>query len=217
MSLFLLGLQTQYFVQDSRSLISRFHFFGRKRIWNRWWTVAVFGVVVLSHSLNTEATRLSRTLQKVQKDHVSCSEPTSAKLVSCISSFSAVRDKSGFLWEIPSLACLCHRPQSAGGAASPCSGEKPALVGCAVEKVHVSIACFLTSEGFIVTSESMGSFSHSLEQYSSKVRKSFYSTALDKVGFFRCDTATAGLPQAVQRACRWVPDSPACFCCALND
>lgn len=116
-----------------------------------------------------------------------------------------------------SLACLCHRPQSAGGAASPCSGEKPALVGCAVEKVHVSIACFLTSEGFIVTSESMGSFSHSLEQYSSKVRKSFYSTALDKVGFFKCDTATAGLPQAVQRACRWVPNSPACFCCALND
>lgn len=61
-----------------------------------------------------------------------------------------------------------------------------------------SIACFLTSKGFTVTSESMGLFSHSLERYSSKVRKSFYSTVLDKVGFFKCDTATVGLPQAAK-------------------
>lgn len=75
----------------------------------------------------------------------------SVKLFCCILSFSAVRDKSGFLWEILSLACLCHRlqiaQQSAAGAVAPCSGEKPALVVCAVEKVHVFHCLLLDFKG----------------------------------------------------------------------
>lgn len=151
------------------------------------------------------------------------------------SSFSAVRDKSSFLWEILSLQLLgCGTrlqilQQGAGRALCPLGHEdKRAVMVSAVEKVHISCCLLLDFKGVLmIKSKSMSFFSHTLEWCSSKVKSSFYSAMLDKVGFFKCGLGvqpTAHNTQGVLDYHRqWTkPDAVFLvllfvFSCAVND
>lgn len=145
-----------YFVKDSISLTRHFLFLGQNRTGNWWWTSKCHGCVWSSCTISRVSafqrtvqhwtSKLGRTLPAVQGKAVSCHEP--AFFFPALGSFSAVRAKSNFLWDIPSLPGCATELQSLSegcwrSALSPCWWRKR----CSSGSCSGSAACFLPLQG----------------------------------------------------------------------
>lgn len=115
--------------------------------------------------------------------------------------------------------------QDAEGVLCPLGWGKNVLQQvCAVEKVPTLCSLLLDfKEVSVPPSESMGFCSHSLEGHPNKVKSSFYSALLDKVGFLTWDTGVGSSMWNTWGALQWNKPSTGplilCFAffCAMND
>lgn len=137
---------------------------------------------------------------------------------------------------VPSEKCFCclavpqgcrSTQQGAEGVFWPLGcGQKCAPAVYAVEKVPILCSLHLDFEEVpVLSSGSMGFCGRSLEWHPNKVKSSFYSASLDKVGFLTWDTEVGPSMwntwgalnyQAVKQALCWAPHLCFAFFCAVN-